>query len=624
MKNDLNNNGLSLIGTKLYSLFYTNIKMLEYFKEAWFYYAFFAILIKSFLMSGFILGKAHASINLPMAIKSSLPYLSFHFGPIALLLSFCFLLKGRKRLWYMWGANLFVSIVFFIDLWYLRGFSTMPSLIILQQTADLHNTRASILSMGKLIDLIFFIDIIVLLVLFIRNKKIDVEKKRKVAAFIILFTLGIASVVIVPIRVKIFHKNDNRAQLYHILDRNYTAYNVSPLAYHILDVYDVYRDIQPTILSEKRKISIRDWFSTKREILPDNKYKGMFKGKNLLMIQVESLEKFVINRSINGQEITPNINRLLNNSIFFNNFHEQVYEGTTSDAELMATTSVYPLKQGSTFFRYPYTTYNSLPNLLEGIGYTTMAMHADRASFWNWKNALTNIGFDQCIDSSFYTSNEIIGMGLSDGAFLEQSIPMIKNQKRPFYTYMITLTSHGPFDLPKKYRQLALESELDKSTLGGYFQSIHYTDQQIGNFLSKLEADGLLNNTVVVLYGDHEGPHKYYQSDIVKFDNKKEGWLHNYQLVPLIIYQKGLKPEKISTIGGQIDLLPTICYMMGIDRQKYEKTAMGRNLLNTNENFVVLKGDRYTSDKIDENKKKQAIKGVALAEYIIRGNYFKK
>lgn len=391
----------------------------------------------------------------------------------------------------------------------------------------------------------------------------------------------------------------------------------------MLDIYNAYMDSRPLNLSANEKKSIQQWFSAKNENLPDNKYKAMFKGKNLLMIQVESLEQSVIGQKVNGQEITPNLNRLIKNSLYFNNFHEQVNEGTTSDAELMSNTSVYPLKQGSTFFRYPYTQYNSLPKLMQGMGYSDIAIHADKASFWNWKTALTSIGYEQCLDSSFFTHDEDIGMGLSDGSLFRQTVPVIEKLKQPFFTYMITMTSHGPFDLPDSYRELKLDEQLDKSTLGGYFQSIHYTDEQIGNFLDTLQKDGVLDNTVVGIYGDHEGPHKYYQDDIEKLQDREDWWMQNNKLDPFIIYQKDLQGEEIKTAGGEIDILPTVSYVMGVDPSKYENSALGRNLLNTDKSFVMLQGSKYVSDKLNDTEKQQAIKGLDIAEELIKSNYFK-
>ncbi|MDZ5001196.1 sulfatase-like hydrolase/transferase, partial [Clostridium perfringens] len=141
-----------------------------------------------------------------------------------------------------------------------------------------------------------------------------------------------------------------------------------------------------------------DEFFNQKENLPDNQYKGIFKDKNLLVIQVESLESFIIGKETNGQKITPVMDELIKTGLYFPNVYEQVNEGTSSDSDLMINTSMFPLRRGSTFFRYPSTNYNSLPLLLEEDGYETIAIHPDKGSFWNYVNGLTGIGFKHFVD----------------------------------------------------------------------------------------------------------------------------------------------------------------------------------------------------------------------------------
>jgi phosphoglycerol transferase MdoB-like AlkP superfamily enzyme len=136
----------------------------------------------------------------------------------------------------------------------------------------------------------------------------------------------------------------------------------------------------------------------------------LLKGKNLIFIQLESFENFVIGQKINNQEITPNLNRFLKNSIYFDSIEEQVHLGTSSDSDLLVNASVYPVRSGSTFFRYPDNTYNSLPKLLEKSGYSTLAIHPDKGAYWNWMPALKSMGFQKCIDASYFNMTEFIGL----------------------------------------------------------------------------------------------------------------------------------------------------------------------------------------------------------------------
>jgi lipoteichoic acid synthase len=284
---------------------------------------------------------------------------------------------------------------------------------------------------------------------------------------------------------------------------------------------------------------------------------------------------------------------------------------------------VYPVRIGSTFFRYPDNSYNSLPKLLIKQGYGTIAIHPDRAAYWNWMPSLKAIGFEKCIDSEAFKKDEEIGLGLSDGSFLRQVEPMLKEQKQPFYSFIVTLTSHSPFNLPGKYRELSLNSKLDKTKLGGYFQSVHYTDKQIGAFIKKLDSDNLLDNTVVVIYGDHCGIHRYYKDEIKNIKPWENWWLESNEEIPFIIYQKNMKPVENKVIGGQIDIMSTIAYTVGIKEEEMANTAMGRNLFKTKKNFAVTAHGEFIGDSVNTKDKENEIKGLKLADLIIQSDYFK-
>jgi lipoteichoic acid synthase len=350
---------------------------------------------------------------------------------------------------------------------------------------------------------------------------------------------------------------------------------------------------------------------------------AIYKNKNLLVIQVESLENFVIGQSVDGQVITPTLNKLLANSIYFDNYYAQVNEGTSSDADLMTNTSVFPVRRGSTFFRFPFTSYNSFPKILENHGYSTKAIHPDNGEYWNWMEALNNIGFQKCIDSKSFIMDEIIFLGLSDESFLRQVKNTVINQKAPFYNFMVTLTSHSPFKMPERHKQLKLEDTLANTTLGGYFQSIKYTDSCLGTFIDELDKSGVLDNTVLVIYGDHGSVHKYFNDEIQEIKPSQDWWLDNDNKIPLIIYEKGQTAKTIHTTGGQIDLMPTLLYSFGIDESEYESTVFGRNLLNTKEDYVVLANGEFRG-KIDSAKQTEILKGLEYADMAVRSDFFKK
>jgi lipoteichoic acid synthase len=585
------------------------------------YYTFAALLLKSILALSIVMGDNNSKINFSKTFYFD-PSMAVYSCFILIVLSFSFLFSGRKRFWFLVLLNLSFSTLMVLDLWYYRGYGNFLSILLLGELANLQNLSSSIISMARPVDLVFVVDAFLLFPLLLWKRNYQRNAQRCIPLFVLAFAIPLAFLVYEHYEIDI---NNDESELFMVCwVPQQTISNLSPLGYHIYDFYVSWNDRRQRTLSQDEKDSIERWFDKNREVLPPNKYHSIMRGKNLLYIQVESLESFVINQKVNGIEITPTINKLLTKSIYFTDFYEQVHNGTSSDAELMVNTSVFPVRRGSTFFRYPNNTYESLPKLLKQKGYSTLAMHPDKGTYWNWVKAHSSIGFDKCIDLSFFVPDELIGLGLSDGSYFKQAEPFIKKLPHPFYVFMITDTSHGPFDIPAKYRELHLNKNLDESKLGGYFESIHYTDKQIGLFLSRLKDDGLLENTVVVVAGDHCGIHKFYNDELEDIQPREDWWYTPKNHIPFIIWQQDVKGEVVPVTGGQIDIMPTLACLFGIDENLYSSSAMGRNLLNTNKSFAVLDDGSYVGKYSNEEEKKHALDGIGIADLIITSNYFEQ
>ena len=588
-----------------------------------FFFTTMSLLIKSILVLGLINNDNATSFNIYKALWSfsSPPPLIVYVSLIVIVLSFAFLFQGRTRYWFLVICNSLLSVLFVADLMYYRGFSSFVSPYLLSQTTNLDNLSSSIVSMLRPIDLLFCLDLLVLVGIGLKFENFHVKAKRNVYTLLILLVLSISYVYYQHVQLDL--KGKGQDMLFRVAwSPNQTMSDLSPLGYHAFDLYNYHENNQIEKPTLEENQTIKNWFAQKLENLPANQYSGLFKGQNLIIIQVESLENFVINQKVNGQEITPNLNKLLDNSLYFSNFYEQVYNGTSVDADLMTNTSVYPIRTGATFFRFPNNTYNSLPKLLQGMGYSTLAIHGDRGSYWNWVPALTSIGFEKTMDETHFNTDEKIGLGISDGSYFKQVAPILASEKQPFYNFIVTLTSHSPFDLPDQYRKLALSEDLNKTKLGGYFQSVNYTDEQIGNFIGTLDKSGVLNNSVVVIYGDHTGVHKYYNDEVKEVQPQENWWLDDSKRIPLIIYHKGMKAREIEITGGQIDTMPTVAYLMGITEERYKNTVFGRNLLNTNQDFAVLANKQYVGKAADNEEIQEKLQGIDLADLIIRKNYF--
>lgn len=555
--------------------------------------------------------------DISFLFKSFWIYMAFS----ALLLSGAYLFKGKVQVFLLLGINLIFSILLLSDLVYFRGFQGFLSVYAFSLTGNLDGMGSSILSMFKPMDILFFIDIII--ILFINKKPLYKKAKRNFKLYFILLISGIGIPFYYHYRYDVLEGGSYKRYFYNYFSPTLNMSNMSPLGYHIHDIYSYFENSKRLVLESKDKEQIDSWYKYNNETLPDNEYKALFKGKNLLFVQVESLEAMVINQKIEGQEITPNLNKLLQHSLYFPKIHEQVSGGNSSDADLMANTSMHPVRSGSTFFRYPGNKYNSMPVLMKNLGYYTSAFHPDGGGYWNWMPALQSMGFDKTTDTVGFKVDETIGYGLSDASYLKQLKEKLLAQPRPFYSFTITLTSHMPFIMPEDTKELKLSDNIGKTVLGDYFQSVRYADKHIGKLIEGLDEAGILENTVIVIYGDHTGVHKYYNSKVQEIAPKEQWWAEDTMRVPLIIYSKGMEGKNFDTIGGQVDILPTVSYLMGVDEDSYLKTAMGRNLLKTNRNFTILSNGKFIGDNKSEGEKEKAVEALEISDKLIRSNYFK-
>lgn len=605
------------------------LNIVDYILQEWLGILTFLILfLKSVILMGFVYSSDQSVINLSKGIDN-IRYIPLCGAFLISFVSLNYLAKGKGRHWLLLILNFLCSFLFVFDAVYLRSSGNFLSTQLLKQTGNLNNLWGSIFAMFRPCDIAFFIDIPIIAALLIITRKLEYTSslyyklRDRMIAFSALFILPIVFIIIQYVSLNIYGNNKNDYIFYTHWNPAQTICNTSPMGYHIYDCYIFFADYKPYKISTKDRKAIQAWIDAKNENLPANKYKGLYKGKNLLIIQVESLENFVIGQSVDGQEITPNLNKLLKNSLYFDQYYTQINEGTSSDSDLLVNTSVFPVRKGSTFFRFPYTTYNSLPKLFNQHGYYTSAIHPDNGEYWNWMEALNNMGFQKCIDAKSFKMDEVIFLGLSDGSFLRQVEPKIAEQKNPFYTFMITLSSHSPFEMPPQYQYLKLPENIANTRLGGYFQSIKYTDDCLGKFLDKLDKSGVLDNTVVVVQGDHTSVHKYFNDQIKAIKPAQDWWLNNDLRVPLIIYSKGQQPETIHTIGGQVDLMPTVANLFGFEEKEYSSTVFGRDLLNTNKNYVLLSNGEIRGD-VNEKDKAEIQKGLEYADMAIRSNFFKK
>lgn len=603
--------------------------MIQWLKRAvknnWLF-LFMAVIVQ--LKSMFLLSMLRAPESASISIKTMYfgrTAIWAHVAMVTLLVSIIYLFKAKGRITAAIIIDLLVTLLFLADIWYYRVNGTFISIRHLLHP-EIFNPLGKSLFNFKPIDLLFFVDFIVLFIVYwftVVKKSWTVTQSlvSRLVSFAVVFIISGLVIGLSHYYIDVT-RTMSKYNLFRISWAPFQTFSdVSPLGYHAYDL--VYYTGENVELSDADVNEIETWYDNNKEDLPDNKYKGMLEGKNLVAIQVESLEKMVINQTVYGQEITPTLNKLLSESLYFDNIYEQNGSGTSSDSDLMVNNSVLPVRSGSASVTYPWTSYNSIHKILDNNGYETIATRAELPGNWNWSEMQKSFGAEQIWDISYYDVDEVIGLGISDESNLRQKAEMLKDVEEPFYLFMPTLSTHGPFKIPDDKKLLDLPEDLDKNIVGAYFQSLRYADEAIKMFLEKLDENGQLENTVFMIYGDHCGVNKFYTEQMEDTPLEGTWWKENNNQIPLIIYSPGLEPEVISKAGGQSDFMPTILYLLGVDRSEFDDTAMGRVLVNTDRDATILYSGEIKGNPKDEAEKQHLEDALTISDLIIRGNYFK-
>ena len=306
---------------------------------------------------------------------------------------------------------------------------------------------------------------------------------------------------------------------------------------------------------------------------------GSAAGANVVMVQVESMQQFLLGLEVNGQEITPNLNRLQRQAVVFTEFHDQTSKGRSSDADFISMVSVLPVAD-SVGYEYSGNDFTSIAHLLRERGYHTLSAIPFKRHFWNRQVTLPAYGFEISLFKEDFEPGDRIGWGLNDREFLRQIVPRIAALPSPFCVWLATLSLHYPFaSFPDRYKELDL-GRWEETSLGNYLHGMHLFDRGFGELLDGLGNAGLDDNTLVVLWGDHDsGLHLRREFD--EFLGIRRQGLDRFlaDRVPFMIWVPGADTEgsSIDLPAGHLDITPTLLAILGTDPQPY--AYMGRNLL---------------------------------------------
>lgn len=542
------------------------------------------------------------------------------FASIILLVSFSLILNSKVRTKFLYICNLIITIFIISDLNYFRYFKDVISIPVLINGFQLGAVKSSVSSIIKFTDFFYALDLI--FIPLIVNKYKKNENTSKLSKVLVFSVLLLAGIIIDTYNFYCLSKDQPRL-LTTMYNKVYISKKLGTINYHYLDFYNFIS------FSISRKSPVSKSEQTEiQTFLQDNSshtsnLNGIAKGKNLIMIQVEALQQFVIDSKIDGKEITPNLNKWAKRSEYFNNFYYQISAGGTSDAEFMSNNSLYPASSGAAYFLYCGNEFNAMPKNFKNSGYSTAALHGFRESFWNRNVVYKKFGFDNFYGEKSYNIDENIGLGLSDKSFLNQSISKIEKLNKPYYAFLITLSSHFPYDDVNNYGNFNVGS-YENTLLGNYLKSIHYTDEQLGMFFDKLEKEGILKDSVVVLYGDHYAIPKDHEQELCKFLGKNSlsdiEWL-KLQKVPMMIHFPDESIKGVNSIySGQMDIYPTMANLFNLSN----KTLMGKDIFNSSQGNIIFRDGSFIYNNCYYVSQKNSYYNISTGEKINETDSLKK
>jgi phosphoglycerol transferase MdoB-like AlkP superfamily enzyme len=625
-------------------------------------YASTNILFLSYLVISVLLGLLLRAITIgfPISFRATVADLM-----VALALgAFGYLFKPKNQFTYFFIWILFFTVLCVGNTIYYQFYQAFLSVNLISTASMLGEVSDSVFQKLHLYQFVYLILTIVFVFIHRNLSKrkyyFEVEKTEK-GKKMFIYTLASAAIIVISLLFTAASSDASRFIKQWNREFIVQKYGIST---YVLN--DLVQSIQPKLNTlfgyDEAAKKFREYYACKwEEPVKVNKYTNIFKGKNVLFIHAESIQNFLVDLKINGEYVTPNLNKMASEGIYFTNFFPQISVGTSSDTEFTLTTGLMPSSSGTVFVNYYDREYYGMPNYFKNMGYYTFSTHANNADYWNRKIMHAKLGYEDFFAKDSYIvpedieSPEYIGLGLSDKSFFEQFIVKLKDinkDKSPFFGTIITLSNHSPFNAVDKYgefdvtmkykyiddegkKQTDVADYLEGTVMGNYLKSAHYADEALGEFFELLKKNKLDENTVVILYGDHESKlskrefNKLYNYDpltdgLLNDDDEDYFSLDNYAYdllknTPLIIWSGDKKFSKeVNYVMGMYDVLPTIANMFGF-KAKY---ALGNDIFSNNEKIVVFPNGNVLTNNVYYNSLNDEY--VALRDTPIESDYIER
>ncbi len=520
---------------------------------------------------------------------------------ICSFISIIFILPKKRRFIATTVIDVLVSILLFSNNLY---YSYSSSVLSVAQITNLQYTEEIAGTVPMLFQLkyvLYFIDLIPIILYYLKyyKKQIILNKSKKIYR-IVEVVIFMMIIVICGKKEAVFIKKTKEEPY----NKDMQVKKSTIYGYHIADIKNTMNIKKQAKYADKEKMleeykKLKENYNEKYN-MTNYDFQGIAKDKNIIILQLESIQDFVINKKINGQEIMPNLSGFLNDNIRFNNMYMQSYS-STADSEFSSITSLYPMENGMSYSKYYTNKYDDIFKIFKNNGYNTSYVHGNDGNFWNRGNVYQNFGVDNIeLKDKFSDISENIMGYLSDELMYKQTIEKMKEYKYPFISYVVSASSHTGFTLDGLQDRSKVNIDVGKykdTFFGNYLESVNYADYAFGKFIEELKEENLYNDTVILVYGDHNGLDMYNEElqDFLKATNQKLNDIDiktNYIRVAGGIKIPGIKNLEIDKPISKLDIKPTLTYL--IDSE--DGISLGTNML-ANKDFISLNNERIVTSK---------------------------
>jgi phosphoglycerol transferase MdoB-like AlkP superfamily enzyme len=532
-----------------------------------------------------------------LIVKSGLAYLVIFDTPAAWLwkpllkempyiwIVFCLIefFADKRKIAAYFVVNLLLTGLFFAVIMYYQYYGVIVTYHALDQVNQVTAVTNSVFSLLHPQFLLIFTDIVILAMLAYRFRK---RKSGQEFACRKISRRMLGAVLVASFALCLFNIVPNRASMNEIKQ----AEEMGILGYEAFTILVDEDEEPPVDLSQITQSAVH---RLKNIRTPDEPIlQGAAAGKNVILIQMESFQNFLINLWIGGVEVTPNMNRLANEHFYFPNFYQQVGQGNTSDAEFVVNTSFYVPPHGAASGEYADKVLPGLPGLFKRHGYDTATFHTNIVEFWNRGELYAALGFDTYYDQTYFGDEDKVFFGASDEVLYRKTSEKLAEMNasgRPFYAHVISMTAHHPFTIPEEKYRMELPDEYEGTLVGDYIRAQNYADHALGQFIESLKANGVWDDSLIVIYGDHLGLPIYsldrQEKELMAEIHGREYDYTDMINIPLIVVDEDFTyPRTFRQVGGQVDVLPTLANLLDFSLEG--QLHFGQDIFNQTYNLL--------------------------------------